>query len=100
MKDGTAHPNIGSSFDDFLAEEGLLDDATEHATKAVLAWQLKQEMERQGITKKDMAASVGTSRSQLDRVLNPNSDTVQLATLKKVAAALGKRIKIELIDAA
>lgn len=94
------NPHSGGYFDDFLAEQGMLDDVTEHATKAVLAWQIEQEMCRQGLTKKAMAERMGTSRSQLDRVLDAHSDAVQLDTLKKAAAVLGKRIRIELVDAA
>ena len=90
--------NIGSSLEDFLKEEGRLEDARQVAAKRVLAWQLQQAMESQHLNKVEMAKRMGTSRSQLDRLLDPDNDKVQLDTLNRAAAIVGKRLKIELVD--
>ena len=74
------HEPLGSTFESWLEEEGLLEEATQHAVKAVISWQLQKTMEERGLSKKSMAALMGTSRSQLDRLLDPESDAV---TLKK-----------------
>jgi len=89
----------GSSFDSFLAEEGLLDDAEAVAVKRVLAWQLQKAMEREQVTKKSMAERLRTSRTQVDRLLNPNYVGVTLETVAKAARAVGKRVRVELVDA-
>jgi len=91
---------IGSSFESWLEEEGLAEQATAHAIKAVVSWQLRCAMKKQRLTKKAMAERMGTSRSQLDRLLDPASDAVTLETLKRAAEIIGKRIKLDLIDAA
>jgi antitoxin HicB len=91
---------IGSSFEDFLKEQGTVEETTAHAIKAVLAWQLAQEMKKRKMTKTVMAKRLATSRSQLDRLLDPNSEAVTLATLKKAAALIGKKVRLELVDAA
>jgi antitoxin HicB len=93
------NPHFGSSLEDFLEAEGLLEEATDHAIKAVLAWQLKTTMERQHITKAALAKKLHTSRSQIDRVLDPNNDDVSVATLRKVAGAVGQKLKLELVAA-
>ena len=90
--------HIGSSLEDFLQEEGQLKQARQIAAKRVLAWQLQQAMESQHLSKVEMAKRMQTSRSQLDRLLDPDNDKVQLDTLNRAAAIVGKRIKIELID--
>lgn len=90
--------NIGSSLEDFLKEEGRLDDARQVAAKRVLAWQLQQAMESQHLNKVEMAKRMRTSRSQLDRLLDPDNDKVRLDTLNRAAAIVGKRLRIELID--
>ncbi|MCW2244756.1 DNA-binding Xre family transcriptional regulator [Azospirillum fermentarium] len=92
------NPHTGGSFDDFLAEEGRLDEATDQAVKRVIAWQLSEAMQNAGLTKTAMAERMGTSRAQLQRLLDPASDAVTLDTLKKAAAALGKRVRIEFVD--
>ena len=74
------NPHFGSSVEDFLEAKGLLEEATEHAIKAVLAWQLKTTMERQHLTKAALAKKLHTSRSQIERVLDPNNDDVTVAT--------------------
>lgn len=88
---------IGSSFDDFLTEEGLLEEATEHAIKHVLAWQIEQEMKAKNLTKLEMARRMETSRAQLDRLLDPDNTSVTLHTLHRAAAVLGKRLRLELV---
>jgi len=90
------NPHIGSSFDDFLKEEGIHGDVTAHAIKRVLAWQIEQAMKEQGITKVDMAKRMKTSRAQLDRLLDPNNDKVQLDTVQRAAAAVGRKLHMEL----
>jgi len=87
---------IGSSFDDFLKEEGLYEEVQAIAIKRVIAWQIVQEMEKQAITKKEMAIRMKTSRSQLDRLLDPNNDNVKLATLGRAAQAVGRSLRLEL----
>jgi antitoxin HicB len=91
---------IGDAFESFLEEQGIRDEIYEHAIKAVLAWQLDQEMKRQDMSKMELARMLGTSRTEIYRVLDPRNDAVSLATLKKVAAALGKRLRLDLVDAA
>ena len=66
--------------------------------KTVLAWQLSRAMESQGLSKSEMAARIQTSRAQLDRLLDPSNDKVQLDTLKRAAAAVGRKIRLELVD--
>jgi predicted XRE-type DNA-binding protein len=90
--------HIGSSLEEFLQEEGRLEEARQVAAKRVLAWQLQQAMESQHLTKVEMAERMQTSRSQLDRLLDPDNDKVQLDTLNRAAAIVGKRLKIELVD--
>ena len=94
------HEPLGSTFESWLEEEGLLEEATEHAVKAVISWQLQKTMEERGLSKKSMAALMGTSRSQLNRLLDPESDAVTLKSLIRAARLVGKKIKIDLVDAA
>ncbi len=88
----------GSSFDDFLIEEGLHEEVESAAIKRVLAWQFEQEMERQQKTKRAMAKELKTSRSQLDRLLDPQNTTVSIETLSRAARVLGKRLVLEIRD--
>jgi DNA-binding Xre family transcriptional regulator len=90
---------LGSSFDDLLEEDGILNEVTEVALKRVLAWQVEQAMKERGLTKSKMARSMQTSRAALDRLLDPEYESVTLRTLDKAARAVGKRIKIDLVDA-
>jgi len=82
--------------DEFLAEEGVLAEAEAIAVKRVIAFQLAQLMETQNLTKTQLAKRMGTSRSALERLLDPDNASVTLLTLERAARALGKRIKIEL----
>ena len=90
--------HLGSAFDDFLEQEGILNEVTEVALKRVLAWQVEQAMKERGLTKSKMAKSMQTSRAALDRLLDPEYESVTLRTLDRAARAVGKRIKIDLVD--
>lgn len=94
------NPHRGSSFDSFLKAEGLLEDTHAHAVKAVLAWQLAEEMKARNISQKKMAERLRTSRTQVARLLDPDNESVTLATLKRAARLVGKRIRLELVDPA
>lgn len=91
--------HMGSDFDDFLRVEGLLEETEAVAVKRVLAHQIAQAMERQDLTKAAMARRMGTSRSSLDRLLDPRVPSVTLLTIEKAARVLGKQVRIEMVDA-
>ncbi|WP_322050697.1 XRE family transcriptional regulator [Paraburkholderia bannensis] len=91
-----ANRHIGGSFDDFLAEEGMLEEATATAMKRVIAWQIQQEMKAQKLTKTELAARMKTSRAALNRLLDETDTSLTLATLASAAAALGKHFRFEL----
>ena len=91
------NPHIGSSLDDFLKEEGLYEDATNHAVKWMLAWQVEKAMREQGITKAEMARRMGTSRAHLNKLLDPENDKVQLDTVQRAAMAVGHRVRLVLV---
>lgn len=99
MKQRPAVHPIGSSFASFLAEEGLLASVDEAAVKEVIAWQVAQGMRQRGLSKTAMAEAMQTSRTQLNRLLNPDNTGIALHTLYRAAVVLGKRLTIELIDA-
>lgn len=88
---------IGSSFDAFLAEEGILESCEEQALKQILADQIKAAMEKEDLTKSAMAARMQTSRRALDRLLDPANTSVTLHTLQRAATAVGKHIRLELV---
>lgn len=88
--------HIGSDFDDFLHREGIFDEAQAVAIKRVVAYQLEQSMKKAQLTKTAMARRMGTTRAQLDRLLNPENPSTTLTTLVKAAAAVGKRVRISL----
>jgi DNA-binding phage protein len=87
----------GGSLESALAADGLLQDAEATAMKRVLAWQLEKSMKTQGVTKRMLATRMSTSRSQLDRLLDPENSTVQLDTVARAARALGKRLEVRLV---
>ena len=91
--------NLGSDFDDFLAEEGMLEEVTAVAVKRVIAWQIEHEMSAQKMTKTAMAKKMRTSRASLNRLLDANDTSLTLTTLAGAAAALGRRIRLELTPA-
>ena len=95
----TTNPHFGSSFDDWLKEQGIYEEVTTHAIKRVLAWQIEQAMKAEGISKAEMARRMHTSRTQLDRLLDPDNDKVQLDTVQRAATAVGRKLKIELVAA-
>ena len=84
------------TFDEFLGSQGILEVCEDHAIKEIIAEQLTEAMQQQGITKVAMAAKMKTSRRQLDRLLDPTSSAVTLDTLRRAAAAVGRTLKIEL----
>lgn len=88
--------HIGSSLDDFLKDEGIFDESQAQAVKEVIAWQLTEAMKARSLTKARMAALLKTSRSQLDRLLDPKND-VTLSSLQRAAAIVGRKIRIELV---
>ena len=88
---------LGSDFDDFLAEEGILAEAEAVAIKRVIAYQVAQLMEEQGLTKTEMASRMKTSRAALDRLLDPANKSVTLQTLESAALALEKRLRVEFV---
>ena len=90
--------HIGSSFDDFLEEENLLTNTTAEALKRVLAWQIKNFLEINHLNKKNFAERMKTSRSQLDRLLDPENTNISLKTLVSTAKAMGKHVEIRIID--
>jgi antitoxin HicB len=98
MTNENAKVHSGSSFDEFLEEEGIREEVESAAIKRVLAWQFEQEMERQQKTKQAMARELKTSRSQLDRLLDPQNTAVSLDTLARAARILGKRLVLEIRD--
>ena len=89
--------HLGSSFEDFLREEGTLEETTNRAIKRVLARQLRQLMAEQGLSKSEMARRMRTSRPALERLLDPDNDAVTLNTLQKAARAVGRELRLELV---
>ena len=96
----TSNPHIGSSMDDFLEEDGMLAEARSIAAKRIFAWQVHQTMAEENLSKSEMARRMGTSRASLDRLLDPDNPAATLLTMDKAAAALGKRLRVDLVDAA
>jgi predicted XRE-type DNA-binding protein len=89
--------HIGSNFDDFLAEEGLLEEAEATAVKRVLAFQITELMRAQNLSKAEMARRMNTSRAALERLLDPQNRSVTLHTMDKAARTLGKRLQLTLV---
>ncbi len=87
--------HVGSSLDDFLEEEGILEECKEEAAKRVLVWQLEQEMKKQHLSKEEVAKRMHTSRAALNRVLDPRQPST-LRSLTAAARAVGKRLKVSL----
>ena len=87
---------LGSNFDDFLQEEGVLAETEAAAAKRVITFQIQQLMKKKHISKTDLADRMKTSRSALTRLLRPSNISVTLLTLEKAALALGKKLRIEL----
>ena len=92
------NPYIGSSLDDLLEEEGTLEEINLIATKRVIAWQISKAMEEKKLNKAAMAKEMKTSRSSLDRLLDPDNASVTLETIVSAARVVGKQIRFELVD--
>jgi antitoxin HicB len=88
---------VGSPFDDFLAEQGILEECEEQAVKQILADQIRAAMEKDRLTKAAMAIRMQTSRRALDRLLDPTNTSVTLHTLQRAAVAIGRQLRLELI---
>lgn len=90
--------NVGSSFDDFLTEEAMLEEATAVALKRVIAWQISEEMKAQQLTKTELARRMHTSRAALNRLLDEEDPSLTLTTLASAASALGRKVNIQLTE--
>ncbi len=88
--------HMGSSIDDFLKQEGIFEEAQTQAVKEIVAWQLAEAMKQQNISKSKMATLLKTSRTQVDRLLDPKND-ITLSSLQRAAAMVGRRVNIELV---
>jgi antitoxin HicB len=88
--------HMSSSIDDFLKDEGIFEEAQAQAIKEVVAWQLAEAMKEKKISKNKMATMLKTSRSQVDRLLDPKND-ITLGSLQRAAALLGRRVSVELV---
>jgi antitoxin HicB len=95
MKKRNKH--IGSSLEEFLKDEGVLQKTRAVALKETLAWQVQQAMEKDKISKVEMARRMNTSRAALDRLLDPGNASVTLQTLSRAAHAIGRELRIELV---
>ncbi|MBN1999432.1 XRE family transcriptional regulator [candidate division KSB1 bacterium] len=91
--------HIGSNFDDFLEQEGILAEVEANAIKRVIAFQLAELMQKENISKTAMAKRMKTSRSSIDRLLDPQNKSVTLQTLERAALVLGKRLEINFVGA-
>ena len=91
------HKNIGGSFDDFLKDEGILEEVEDVAIKRVVALQIREEMKKKNISKTKLANQMKTSRSALNRLLDPEDEAITFKTLKRAATALNKRLVIQLV---
>ena len=91
------NPHVGSSLDDFLKEEGILEQTRAAALKEVIAWQARQAMRKKRISKVEMARRMNTSRAALDRLLDPGNASVTLQTLCRAAQAVGRDLRVELV---
>ena len=92
-----ANKNMGSSIDDFLRDEGVLESFQARSIKEVIAWQLEKAMTEGKISKRCLAEMMHTSRTQVDRVLDPTDGNVTIETLQRAAAVLGRRVTVELV---
>ncbi|MFA5957073.1 helix-turn-helix domain-containing protein [Hyphomicrobium sp.] len=90
------NPHIGSSLNDLLKEEGVLEQFRNAAAKEVIAWQIEQEMKAKDISKNAFAKLMGTSRTQIDRLLDPTLESTTIDTLERAAKILGRELRIEL----
>ena len=98
MAKNNPNPHTGSNFDDFLKEQGFYEEVTAKALKRALSEQLREGMLEQKITKVAMATRMETSRTQVDRLLDPDNLRIQFDSLVRAATAIGKRVEIRLVD--
>jgi predicted XRE-type DNA-binding protein len=96
VKKRKSHPHVGSDFEDFLREEGRLEEATAVAIKRVLAWEIQRAMKAAGISQAEMARRMNTSRAVVRRLLDEKDPSVTLATISRAALALGKQVELRL----
>ena len=96
MKKRNTHPRVGGSFEDFLREEGRLEEATAIAIKRVLAWEIQRAMQAAGISQAEMARRMKTSRAVVRRLLDEKDPSVTLATISRAALALGKQVELRI----
>ena len=89
--------SIGSSFDDFLEEEGISEEVDAGAIKKIIAYQLQEAIKKEQITKTALAVQLETSRAAVNRLLDPENESITLLTLKKAANVLGKKLRLELV---
>lgn len=92
-----ANPYAGSTIDDFLRDEGVLEEFQARSIKEVIAWQIEKAMKEGKISKRRLAQMMQTSRTQVDRVLDPTDGNVTIQTLQRAAAVLGRRVQLELV---
>ena len=90
-------PHMGSTFDDFLEEEGIQAECSAIAIKRVIAWQFRSFMENGAISKSALARKMSTSRTAIDRLLDPTNSSISLITMEKAARVLGKKLEIRLV---
>ena len=93
MKEEMEKGTVGQSFDDFLREEGMYEEVTEYAIKKVIAFELARAMKEQGISKAELARRLETSRSQLNRILDPEDTGVSMDSLQRAAKAVGRSLQ-------
>jgi predicted XRE-type DNA-binding protein len=89
--------NVGSTFDSWLREEGIYEEASANAIKRVIARQIASAMSQKGLSKTEMAKRMSTSRASLDRLLDPENGAITLSTLQKAASVVGREIRLELV---
>jgi len=88
---------IGSSFDDFLIEEGIAEEVEAGAIKKIIAYQLQEVIEKEQLSKTSLATRLETSRAAVNRLLDPENESITLLTLKKAANVLGRKLRVELV---
>ena len=93
------NPHRGGSFEDFLREQGIHEEVKRRAEKEILAWKLQTAMKERKMTVSALARKLKTSRSAVNRILDPGNRSITLGTLEKTAGALGKRWRFDLVDA-
>ena len=96
MTRNRVNPHIGGDFEDFLREEGRLEEATALAIKRVLAWEFEQAMKKANVSQAEMARRMNTSRAVIRRLLDANDPSITLATISRAATALGKSVRLKL----